>query len=89
VVVPLRVLRQRLKTGPAPAPIPATDELRRKVQAVEIEAELIELLELAGSLRRWTGCGRRETQQRVPSRRWRWSCGRIAMAKPTARTTVH
>jgi hypothetical protein len=46
VVVPLRVLRQRLKTGPAPAPIPATDELRRKVQAVEIEAELIELLEL-------------------------------------------
>jgi uncharacterized protein (TIGR02444 family) len=46
VVEPLRVLRQRLKTGPAPAPTPATDELRRKVQAVEIGAELVELLEL-------------------------------------------
>jgi len=46
VVEPLRALRQRLKTGPAPAPTPATDELRCKVQAVEIDAELVELLEL-------------------------------------------
>ena len=42
----LRVLRRRLKAGPVPAPSPATDELRRKVQAVELDAELIEMHEL-------------------------------------------
>lgn len=46
VVRPLRGVRQRLKTGPAPAPDSATTELRRKVQELEIEAELIELAEL-------------------------------------------
>jgi hypothetical protein len=35
--------RRRLKTGPPPAPTPATSELRRKLQELEIEAELVEL----------------------------------------------
>lgn len=46
VVRPLRAVRGRLKTGPAPAPDPATIELRRKLQELEIDAELIELTEL-------------------------------------------
>ncbi len=49
VVRPLRAVRQRLKTGPAPAPDEATGALRSKLQKLEIEAELIELSEL-GSL---------------------------------------
>jgi len=50
VVKPLRHLRTRLKSGPSPAPSAATQELRSRVQAVEIEAERIELLALAGWL---------------------------------------
>lgn len=46
VVRPLRAVRQRLKTGPAPAPSEATGTLRGKLQKLEIEAELIELSEL-------------------------------------------
>lgn len=46
VVRPLRAVRQRLKTGPAPAPDDITGRLRREVQRIEIEAELIELDEL-------------------------------------------
>ncbi|CAN5395207.1 hypothetical protein BH11ACT7_BH11ACT7_11410 [soil metagenome] len=46
VVRALRAVRRGLKTGPAPAPNQSTAELRRKVQQVEIEAELIELAEL-------------------------------------------
>jgi uncharacterized protein (TIGR02444 family) len=46
VVRPLRAVRQRLKTGPAPAPDDATARLRRQVQQVEIDAELIELDQL-------------------------------------------
>lgn len=46
VVRPLRAVRQRLKTGPAPAPDDITDRLRGEVQRIEIEAELIELDEL-------------------------------------------
>jgi uncharacterized protein (TIGR02444 family) len=46
VVRPLRSVRQRLKDGPAPAPSPATIDLRSKLQQLEIEAELIELGEL-------------------------------------------
>lgn len=42
IVVPLRTVRRRLKTGPAPAPNEATDTLRKRVQAIEIEAERIE-----------------------------------------------
>jgi uncharacterized protein (TIGR02444 family) len=46
VVRPLRSVRQRLKTGPSPAPTPATMELRRELQRLEISAELMELAEL-------------------------------------------
>jgi uncharacterized protein (TIGR02444 family) len=47
VVRPLRAVRQRLKTGPAPAPNELTTRLRGKLQQVEIDAELIELDQLA------------------------------------------
>jgi uncharacterized protein (TIGR02444 family) len=46
VVRPLRKVRQRLKTGPAPAPNEATGGLRRKLAQLEIEAEMIELDQL-------------------------------------------
>lgn len=46
VVVPLRVVRRRLKTGPAPAPDDSTAALRKKVAAAELEAEIIELDQL-------------------------------------------
>jgi uncharacterized protein (TIGR02444 family) len=46
VVRPLRAVRQRLKTGPAPAPNEITADLRRRLQQVEIDAELIELDQL-------------------------------------------
>lgn len=47
VVGGLRTIRRGLKAGPAPAPSAATAELRKKVQQIEIAAELIELDELA------------------------------------------
>lgn len=47
VVVPLRTLRTRLKTGPAPAPTAETAEFRDRVKALELDAELIELDVLA------------------------------------------
>ena len=50
VVEPLRAVRRRLKHGPAPAPDNKTDKLRARLQAVEIEAERIELETLAGFL---------------------------------------
>ncbi|MDH6193930.1 uncharacterized protein (TIGR02444 family) [Mycobacterium frederiksbergense] len=46
VVRPLRAVRQRLKAGPVPAPNDVTARLRRQVQQVEIDAELIELDQL-------------------------------------------
>ena len=46
VVRPLRAVRQRLKTGPPPAPSDITARLRSQVQKIEIEAELIELDQL-------------------------------------------
>ena len=53
VIRPLRAVRKRLKTGPSPAPNDSTARLRRKVQQVEIEAELIELNELGGVIPGW------------------------------------
>jgi uncharacterized protein (TIGR02444 family) len=47
IVRPLRQLRTRLKSGPPPAPTSATDALRNRVKAIEIEAERIELDMLA------------------------------------------
>lgn len=49
VVKPLRSVRKRLKAGPYPAPSEATAAVRRKIQQVEIEAELVELAELGAS----------------------------------------
>jgi len=46
IVRPLHAVRQRLKTGPAPAPNDVTARVRRQVQQVEIDAELIELDQL-------------------------------------------
>lgn len=43
VVVPLRTVRTRLKTGPSPAPSAETAKLRERVKALELDAELIEL----------------------------------------------
>lgn len=43
IVKALRTVRRRLKTGPSPAPDTRTERLRGKIQAIEIEAELIEL----------------------------------------------
>lgn len=43
IVRPLRRVRQRMKGGPAPAPSVATEALRTRLKAVEIEAERIEL----------------------------------------------
>jgi uncharacterized protein (TIGR02444 family) len=46
IVRPLRAVRQRLKTGPVPAPNEASEGLRRKLAQLEIEAEVIELDQL-------------------------------------------
>ena len=53
VVRPLRAVRKRLKTGPPPAPDGITAHLRRWIQQVEIEAELIELDELGALISGW------------------------------------
>lgn len=42
VVQPLRRLRTTLKSGPAPAPSTATDELRSRIKTSELAAERIE-----------------------------------------------
>jgi uncharacterized protein (TIGR02444 family) len=50
VVEALRAVRRRLKHGPPPAPDAATGDLRARLQAIEIEAERIELETLARCL---------------------------------------
>jgi hypothetical protein len=40
-------LRRRLVDGPSPAPNPATTALRERIKTVELDAEMIELDELA------------------------------------------
>ncbi len=42
VILPLRKLRTRLKTGPAPAPDAITSELRENIKRLELEAERTE-----------------------------------------------
>jgi uncharacterized protein (TIGR02444 family) len=46
IVRPLRAVRRRLKSGPAPAPDTRTAALRRHVAESELDAELVELDEL-------------------------------------------
>ncbi|MGB3483553.1 MAG: TIGR02444 family protein [Mycobacterium sp.] len=43
VIVALRTVRRRLKSGPYPAPSPASGLLRKQVADAELEAEFIEL----------------------------------------------
>jgi uncharacterized protein (TIGR02444 family) len=43
VVRPLRGVRRMLKSGPAPAPSPRTEAVRKKLAKAELDAELIEL----------------------------------------------
>ncbi|HYC05587.1 MAG TPA: TIGR02444 family protein [Azospirillaceae bacterium] len=51
VVMPLRAVRRRLKEGPPPAPSPATEALRNRVKAAELEAERLEQSILADVVR--------------------------------------
>jgi uncharacterized protein (TIGR02444 family) len=46
IVRPLRMIRRTLKSGPLPAPSTATEELRTRIKAVELESERIQLLRL-------------------------------------------
>lgn len=50
IVRAMRTVRQRLKSGPPPAPSDATASLRERLKALEIEAELIELDQLASCI---------------------------------------
>jgi uncharacterized protein (TIGR02444 family) len=43
VVEPLRRVRNRMKAGPLPAPSPATEPLRNKIKAAELDGEQIAL----------------------------------------------
>lgn len=43
VVVPLRTVRRRLKSGPRPAPDQKTENLRNTIKGAELSAERIEL----------------------------------------------
>jgi uncharacterized protein (TIGR02444 family) len=47
VVEPLRAVRRRLKEGPPPAPGTRTSALRERIKQIELDAEMIELAELA------------------------------------------
>src|SRR5437764_2088468 len=50
IVQVLRRVRTRLKAGPAPAPSRATETLRNRIKAAELEAEQFELAVLANWL---------------------------------------
>ena len=52
VVEPLRRVRNRMKAGPSPAPSPATEPLRNKIKAAEIDGEQIALAALVAWLER-------------------------------------
>ena len=54
IVCTLRRVRQRLKTGPAPSPSPATEALRDGVKRVELESERLELTTLAAMAQDWS-----------------------------------
>lgn len=47
VIGPLRAIRRRLKSGPLPAPSEASDVLRDGIKRLELDAEMIEIDELA------------------------------------------
>jgi uncharacterized protein (TIGR02444 family) len=78
VVEPLRAVRRRLKHGPAPAPDETTGKLRARLQAIEIEAERIELETLAGFLPDRFLAGRRDEPGAVAT------MANLALAVPLA-----
>jgi uncharacterized protein (TIGR02444 family) len=50
VIQPLRRVRNRMKAGPSPAPSPATEGLRNRIKAAELEGEQVALALLAAWL---------------------------------------
>ncbi len=52
VVQPLRRIRNRMKSGPSPAPSAATEPLRNKIKAAELDGEQIALATLFAWLER-------------------------------------
>ena len=52
LVEPLRRVRNRMKSGPAPAPSPTTEPLRNKIKAAELDGEQIALAALHAWLER-------------------------------------
>jgi uncharacterized protein (TIGR02444 family) len=50
VIQPLRRVRNRMKSGPSPAPSAATENLRNRVKAAELEGEQVALAVLAAWL---------------------------------------
>src|SRR5258708_396495 len=52
VIQPLRRVRNRMKAGPSPAPSPATEPLRSKIKAAELDGEQIALAALFAWLAR-------------------------------------
>jgi uncharacterized protein (TIGR02444 family) len=57
IVRPLRHMRQRLKTGPSPAPIAISGALRRKIKTLELQSERIELAWLEYHTSTWWSDG--------------------------------
>jgi uncharacterized protein (TIGR02444 family) len=53
IVRPLRGVRRRLKSGPPPGPNGASEALRTRIKAIEIEAERIELAALEMLAAKW------------------------------------
>ncbi len=53
IVQPLRGVRRRLKSGPAPAPSASSEALRSRLKSVEIEAERLELDVLERLAQNW------------------------------------
>jgi uncharacterized protein (TIGR02444 family) len=61
VVEPLRRVRNRMKAGPSPAPSPATEPLRNKIKAAELDGEQIALAVLFAWLERRAPRATKET----------------------------
>jgi uncharacterized protein (TIGR02444 family) len=59
VVTTLRILRRRLKAGPAPGPSGETEALRQAVKDAELAAERIELAALERTAAPWLDSGAR------------------------------
>jgi len=53
IVRPLRAVRRKLKTGPAPAPPPATETLRNAIKDAELSSERISLAVLEAHAVAW------------------------------------